>query len=275
MSRIASVGLLTAWGAGVDALPDDAARAAAGQRVMAMARPDVGGDRFRRATRECLLAVAAVEETLRQAGLGRDDVAGAGTALVYVTAAAYGASNRGFIEGTGGTLHFPYTAPSVVPAEVTIEYAVRGPYVILIGGSAATVDALWHADRLLARGACERALVLAVETFTECADLYARARWLVPGPLVEAAACALLLPDGERARCADTGQASPLETLATRRAGTTFACGPLVAAALARAAGDERPVLTGHWRGRHRRIAFATETGAGSAHVVPGMAAAG
>jgi len=275
MSRIAAVGLLTGWGEGVDALPADAATAAAGRRVVAMARPDAGGERFRRATRECLLAVAAVDATLRQAALGRDDVAGARTAMIYVTAAAYGASNRSFIAGAGGTLHFPYTAPSVVPAEVTIEYALRGPYVIMIGGPGATVDALWQADRLLSRGACERALVLAVETFSECADLYARARWLVSGPLVEAAACALLVPDDERAHCTDIDAPSPLETLATRRAGTTLACAPLVGAALARAAGDDRPVLTGHWRGRRRRIAFAGERGASFAHAVPGTTAAG
>jgi hypothetical protein len=267
VSRIAAVGLLTGWGEGV--------AAAGGRAVIAMPRPDVTGDRFRRATRECLLAVAAVAAMLREARLDADDVAGARTGLVYVTAAAYGASNRSFIEGGGGTLHFPYTAPSVVPAEVTIEYSLRGPYIIVIGGASATVDALWQADRLLARGACERALVLAVETFAECADLYGRARWVARGPLVEAAACALLLPDGRRAQRAEAQVASPLETLATRRAGTTLACGPLIAAALARAAGDEQPVLTGHWRGRRGCVAFATDNGAVSADAVPGMPAAG
>lgn len=275
MSRIAAVGLLTGWGEGVNALPHDAATAAGGRAVIAIPRPEVTGDRFRRATRECLLAVAAVAAVLREARLEADDVAGARTGLVYVTAGAYGASNRSFIEGGGGTLHFPYTAPSVVPAEVTIEYSLRGPYVIVIGGASATVDALWQADRLLARGACERALVLAVETFAECADLYARARWVARGPLVEAAACALLLPDGRRLERAEAGAASPLETLATRRAGTTLACGPLIAAALGCAAGDERPVLTGYWRGRRGRLAYATDDGAVSAHAVPGMPAAG
>ena len=89
--------------------------------------------------------MAAVDATLGQAGLGRDNVAGARTAMIYVTAGAYGASNRSFIEGAGGTLHFPYTAPSVVPAEVAIESALRVPYVVVIGGAGATVDALWQA----------------------------------------------------------------------------------------------------------------------------------
>jgi hypothetical protein len=275
VSYIAAVGLLTGWGEGVRALPEDAAAAAGGRRVIAIPRPDVTGDRFRRATRECLLAVGAVAAMLREAALGADDIAGARTGLVYVTAAAYGASNRNFIEGAGGTLHFPYTAPSVVPAEVAIEYSLRGPYVIVIGGGSATLDALWQADRLLARGACERALVLAVETFAECADLYARARWVARAPLTEAAACALLLPDGRRAARADASEPSPLEALATRRAGTTLACGPLIAAALARAGGSARPVLTGQWRGRRGRVAFPADTDAVYADGVPGGPAAG
>src|SRR5439155_25387761 len=144
----------------------------------------------RRATRECLLGVAAVEAALRESGLSRAAVAGPRTALVYVTAAAYAASNKEFIEGAGTTLHFPYTAPSAVPAEVAIEYGLTGGDVILVGGAAAAVDALWQAGTLLAAGRADTALVLAVETFDECADLWARGRWAAPRPLVEAAACA-------------------------------------------------------------------------------------
>ena len=101
------------------------------------------------------------------------------TALVYVTAAAYGSSNRRFIDGDagrGGTtsgLYFPYTAPSAVPAEVAIDYGLRGGYVILVGGAAAGVEALWQAAMLLGAGRCERALVVAVETFVDCEDLWA------------------------------------------------------------------------------------------------------
>ena len=153
MTRVAAIGLLTGWGEGVSALPDDAGAAAAGRRVVAIDRPAMSGERFRRATRECLLGVAAVEAMLRDAGISRSDLAGEQTGLVYVTAAAYGASNRSFLDSAGGTLHFPYTAPSAVPAEVAIEFALRGPYVILIGGATATVDGLWQADALLARRA--------------------------------------------------------------------------------------------------------------------------
>src|SRR5205823_3986295 len=89
--------LLTAWGEGVAALPDDARRAAGERRVVPMATPAIAGERFRRATRECLLGVAAVGAALRDSALDRAAVAGSRTALVYVTAAAYGASNKRFI----------------------------------------------------------------------------------------------------------------------------------------------------------------------------------
>src|SRR5207247_2485790 len=138
---------------------------------------------FRASTRECLLGVAAVQATLDDAGISREAIAGTHTALLYVTAASYGSSNRAFIAagepGSAGALHFPYTAPSAVPAEVTIEYGLRGTYVTLIGGATVTLEALAWAGRLLAEGACERALVLAVETFAECADLFARDRRLL------------------------------------------------------------------------------------------------
>src|SRR5262249_56309079 len=119
---------------------------------------------------------------------------------------AYGASNRAWVAAdtarpaVAGTLHFPYTAPSVMSGEVAIEFGLTGPYGILIGGAAATIDGLWHATRLLESVRCERALVLAVETFEDCAELYARGRWLVGRPLVEAAAGALLVAGARRTR---------------------------------------------------------------------------
>jgi len=257
VTRVLGVGLLTGWGAGVAALPEDARQAAGARRVVPLATPPLAGERFRRATRECLLGVAAVEAALRESGLSRAAVAGPRTALVYVTAAAYAASNKGFIEGAGTTLHFPYTAPSAVPAEVAIEYGLTGGYVILVGGATAAVDALWQAGTLLAAGRADTALVLAVETFEECADLWARGRWATPRPLVEAAACAVLIGGGD-----DTGYgpgaASTLEALVARRAGETLACGPLVGLALARAAGAPSARLSGCWRGRRAQIAVAT-----------------
>jgi hypothetical protein len=143
-----------------------------------------------------------------------------------------------------------------VPAEVAIEYSLTGGYVILVGGPRATIDALWQAARLLAAGRCKRALVLAVETFAECEPLWARGRWTLRGPLVEAAACALLEGDG------DVGYASadapaPLETLAARRAGHTLACAPLVGMALAVEAGERQARLTGQWRGRRSAVTLA------------------
>ena len=257
-----AVSVLTGWGSGTDALPADAAQAAGGRAVIPLGRPALDGDRFRRATRECLLGVAAVDALLRESGIDRDIIRGCSTALLYVTAAAYGSSNQAFVVAealrqarttgavSGGT-YFPYTAPSTMAGEVAIEFELTGPYGILIGGAAATIDALWQATRLIADGRCERALVLAVETFEECADLYSRGRWLVKRPLVEAAACALLVPGARRVRYDAPRTPSALETLARARAGETFACGPLIALALAHAAGATDSVaLTGEWRGR-------------------------
>ena len=301
-TRVAGVGLLTGWGEGPGALPADAARAAGGRDVVALAPPAVGGERFRRATRECLLGIAAVEALLREAGLGREDIRGPATALVYATAAAYAASNVAFAEASvavraagrspaeasgemgrmavraagrspaeasgeigrmAGTLHFPYTAPSAVPGEVAIEFGLTGPYVILLGGATAAIDALWQATRLLEGGGSERALVLAVETFAGCAPLWARGRRLVRGPLVEAAACALLVPGGRGAAYASAPVAAPLETLARRRAGETLACAPLVALALAGEARERGPLaLSGEWRGRRAGLVWAGEPAA-------------
>ena len=208
-TAVEAVAVLTGWGEGIEALPSDAARAAAGRAIVPLGRPALEGERFRRATRECLLGVAAVDALLRENRVSRDVVKGSSTALIYVTGAAYGASNHAWVtttplawpspttvRATSGAgpwperCHFPYTAPSVMSGEVAIEFGLTGPYGILIGGAAATIDALWQATLLLEAGRCERALVLAVETFEDCAELYARARWLVGRPLVEAAACA-------------------------------------------------------------------------------------
>ena len=257
--RVEGVGLLTGWGEGAAALPADARAAAAGRAVIPLPRPALAGERFRRATRECLLGIAAVEATLRDAALDREALRGAGTALVFVTAAGYGASNVEFVgAGAGGPLRFPYTAPSALAAEVAIEFGLTGAYVILIGGATATVDALWQAGGLLAAGRCERALVLAVETFQECESLWRRARWTLPGPLVEAAVGALLGPGDTRPVYGPRVAVTARERAAETRAGRTLACAPLVALALARAAGEETVRLSGTWRGRTAGIELRT-----------------
>ena len=259
---VVATGLVSGWGRGLEALPDRAEEAAAGRPVIAIEGPVVVGDRFRRASRECLLAVAAVEETL-QSGIPREVLAGNRTALLYATLSAYGASNRAFIEGARATsLHFPYTAPSAVPAEVAIEFGITGPYVIFLGGAPAALSALWYAGTLLAAAACDRALVLAVETFNECADLYARGRWLVGRPLVEAAVAVLLEPGAgvltySEARSGRRVRAS--RSTGRRRLGEAFACGPLVELGLARAtgAGPLDLSLTGAWRGTEAVLRWA------------------
>jgi 3-oxoacyl-[acyl-carrier-protein] synthase III len=240
-AQVRAAGLVTGWGKGVASLPPDVGIAAAGRPVIVATPAPRAGDRLRRATRECRLAIDAVDALLDDGDLARDDVAGDGTALVYVTAAAYGASNRAFVEGGGGALHFPYTAPSAVPAEVAIEFGLHGPYAVLIGGAATTLDGLEHAATLLRRGACVRALVLAVETFAECADLHARGRWLIGRPLVEAAAAVLLEPA--------EGAEGPVSA-ATDVGGESMACMPLIALAVSRARGGGALALSGRWRGR-------------------------
>jgi hypothetical protein len=87
-TRVEAVGLLTGWGEGIAALPADARAAAGGRAVIPLGRPALDGDRFRRATRECLLGVVAVEAMLRDAGIDRGAIRGAGTGVVFVTAGA-------------------------------------------------------------------------------------------------------------------------------------------------------------------------------------------
>jgi hypothetical protein len=275
-ARVEGVGLLTGWGEGAGVLPTDARVAAGGRAVIPLPRPVPPGERLRRATRECLLGIAAVEAMLREAALDREALRGPGTALVFVTAAGYGASNAEFIgagagsparsdgdlarerRGPGGPLQFPYTAPSALAAEVAIEFGLTGGYVILIGGATATVDALWQAGGMLAAGRCARALVVAVETFEECQALWRRGRWMLPGPLVEAAACVLLGP-GLRRPVYEARTATPSpQGEAERRAGLTLSCAPLVALALARAAGAASGRLRGTWRGRTAAIELET-----------------
>jgi hypothetical protein len=183
----------------------------------------------------------------------REAIAGERTALLYVTAAAYGASNREFIERRGGVVHFAYTAPAVVPAEVAIEFGVTGTYGILIGGAPATLRTIAQAARLLDTGRCDRALVLAVEIFEECADLYARHRRLNRWPLVETAAC-LWLERGE----GELELESVRGGLAARRDGSggeRFAAGPLADLRewLDRAAAGPLE-LSGRWRGEQARL---------------------
>ncbi|MGH7310606.1 MAG: hypothetical protein ACREK6_18140, partial [Candidatus Rokuibacteriota bacterium] len=127
----------------------------------------------------------------------------------------------------------------------------------------ATLDALWQAERLLAEAACERVLVLAVETFAECAALYGRGRWLVERPLVEAAVAALLLPGEPAQTVRPAAQPATLERLARQRVGETLACGPLIQLALAQELGEDAGGLTGIWRGQRAALAARRDGGPG------------
>jgi hypothetical protein len=188
---IRGAGVLT----GLGTAPEGGAPApAAGPAALVpVATPALAGDRFRRATRECLLAVAAARAAVADAGLDGSALSGPRTGILYVGATGYAPANRSFLEDESSTtLHFPYTSPSAVPGEVTIELGVRGPCVNLVGGGPAALEALWWAARWLDEGGVDRVLVLAVEVLQELRDLLARARRLYAGPLVEGAACLLL-----------------------------------------------------------------------------------
>ena len=201
-------------------------------------------------------ALAAVERAVEDAGATREELRGEGTALVYVTAGAYAASNRRFIEGRAGSIHFAETAPAVAPAEVSIELGVAGPYAIFIGGPPAALRALWHAATLLAAGACERALVLAVETFEECADLYARAGRLAGRPLVEAAACAWLEP-GRGDLSLEPAAPGRQDGALRRRLGETLCCEPFAALSCWRRRGGAGTLdVVGRWRGEAARLVW-------------------
>lgn len=251
---IRAIGLLSGWGRGAASLPADALRAAAGRAVLGLERPALDPDRFRRSRRECLLGVAAVSAMLEDAGVGPEAIAGERTALLFATAAAYAPSNREFIEARGGSMYFPYTASAAVPAEVAIEFGLTGPYEILIGGAPATMGAIARAAALLETGACDRALVLAVEVFEECADLFVTARARLGGPLVEAAACFWLEP-GQGQLSFERRRSGPCVGETRRRLGEMLACEPLAALALARETAGLGPMrVEGAWRGETARL---------------------
>lgn len=260
MPAVRALGFISGWGDGAGALPDDADAAAGGRAVVPMSLPERAGERWRRATREGVLALAAVEAALADAGAVPGDIAGERTALVYVTAAAYAPSNRRFIEGRGGSLRFAETAPAVVPAEVAIALGVTGPYTILIGGPPTTLRALAHAARLVDGGLADRALVLAVEVYDECADLYARARRLLGQPLVEAAGC-LWMEAGAGTVRLEPGLTRRAATAMRRRLGEMGAAAPLAALGAWRCDGAAGTLeLAGRWRREAVRLVWTDAT---------------
>lgn len=187
------VSLATGWGEGLHSLPKDAVAAAAGKQILPLPTLIVDDDRLRRATRECLLAIAAVETALRHSPWSAADLAGQRTALVYASASSYISANWSFLHADASSVvYFPYTAPSAVPGEVSMYFNITGPYLSFLSGANAGLEALWHAVTLLNTGQCERALVLVVETFSECEELFLLTRRLVSFPLVETTLCVLL-----------------------------------------------------------------------------------
>lgn len=89
--------LITGWGEGLQSLPSDAYAAAAGRRILPLPTPQCDDDRLRRATRECLLAITAVDQALRHSPLSAHDLAGQRTALVYASASSYVARQLGLL----------------------------------------------------------------------------------------------------------------------------------------------------------------------------------
>jgi hypothetical protein len=205
------------------------------------------------------LGLAAVEAMLEDARAGREAIAGDRTALLYASAGSYAASNRLFIEHGSGGAYFPYTAPAAVPAEAAIEFGITGPYAIFIGGPPATLRAIWYAATLLEAALCDRVLVLAVETFEECADLYTRGRRLTGHPLVEAAGCLWLEPgQGTLAMESRRGGGRPRWDGIRPRLGEAFACEPLATLDLwRRGAASPTLCLSGAWAGETVRLWWA------------------
>ena len=95
--RIRGIGVITGWGEGVARASRRGARGA-GAGLVTVPTPALGGDRFRRATRECLLAVAAAKAAVADAGLSEAEISGPGTGILYVSATGYAAANRAFLE---------------------------------------------------------------------------------------------------------------------------------------------------------------------------------
>jgi len=185
--------VFTGWGEGLAALPIDATTAAAGRQILPLSTPQFADDRLRRATRECALAITAVEQMLLHSSLSAADLVGQRTALVYASASSYIAANWAFLHAdTSSVMYFPYTAPSAVPGEVSMYFNITGPYLSFLSGANAGLEALWQAVTLLNNDHCDRALILAVETFAECEELYTRGRRLLSLPLVETSVCLLL-----------------------------------------------------------------------------------
>jgi hypothetical protein len=258
---IRGVGVLAAWwNEGGTALAEPPRPAA---ELVPVPTPALAGDRFRRLTRECLLAVAAVQCAVARARMPAGDLAGPRTGVLYVSATSYAAANRRFLEEERSTtLHFPYTAPSAVPGEVAIEFGIRGPFVVLTGGATTTLEAVWLAAGWLARGLADRVVLLSVEAVSEVVDLFVRARPLYRRPLLEGAACVILEPGGREplvwalASARGGGGAAPdlvpavLEAVLGRRRPAylaSAATGPAAARAEARAIS-----LRGGARARHR-----------------------
>lgn len=185
--------VISGWGDGLTAFPRDATIAAAGRTIIPLSPPQFVDDRLRRATRECAFAIAAVERMLLHGSVSAGELAGQRTALVYASASSYVAANWAFLHADASSvMYFPYTAPSAVPGEVSMYFNVTGPYLSFLSGANAGLEALWQAVTLLNNDQCDRALILTVETFVECEELYKRSRRLLSWPLVETAVCLLL-----------------------------------------------------------------------------------
>ena len=119
---------------------------------------------------------------------------------------------------------------------------------------------MWQAAALLDAGACDRAVVLAVEIFDECADLFARARKLTRGPLVETAGCLWLEP-GEGALVFESRRVAGRPAAA---GGERLGAAPLAELDRWRADPARPPLaLTGSWRGERARLVWSEEIGAG------------
>ena len=212
---IRGIGVMTGWGEGPPR-PRSGRSRRPRHAPVTVPTPALGGDRFRRATRECLLAVAvakaAVAETLDVPRPSWPVPApGCCTRARRRTRPPIGRSSR-TRRRRRCTSRTPRRARC--PGEVTIEFGIRGP-------SSISWAALRRLSRALVccavagRRRADRVLVLGSRRCTRCGTCSVRHAVFTPRPLVEGTSCLLLERGRGRAPLGIRGTLAGLRSRAT------------------------------------------------------------
>ncbi|MDR0991062.1 MAG: beta-ketoacyl-[acyl-carrier-protein] synthase family protein [Propionibacteriaceae bacterium] len=69
--------------------------------------------------------------------------------------------------GTGSAKIFPNTVMNAAPGHVALLHQIKGPTVTMCSGTSGAIAALWLAQRMIARGECDRIIVAAADEVTE------------------------------------------------------------------------------------------------------------